>query len=66
MPVTDELQISGAYEGQVIITDITGKIVLQSTLNQAKAIPCVQLKAGLYLLNLETENRTYKSKFIKL
>lgn len=66
MPVTDELQIAGAFEGQVIITDITGKIVLQSTLNQAKAIPCVQLKAGLYLLNLQTENRTYKSKFMKL
>jgi len=53
---------------QIFITDITGKILTQSSVNQAKGIEIINidnLKSGIYFIKINTDgtNKTYK--FVK-
>ncbi len=48
---------------RVIITDITGKEILQS--NKAQCIDISGVSAGVYMLKIETKNNIYTRKFIK-
>ena len=66
MPVVNDLHIDWAEDAYFTIADLTGKAVIQSTLQASKTIDCSRLNSGLYCLIVSTQNRIYKSYFTKL
>ncbi len=69
-PASDVIHISmnagtnSAPVGQVVITDVLGKVVLRSPLESV--IPISELQAGRYLCTIEVEGRTRSATFVKL
>ena len=50
---------------KVIITDITGKLIMQTNLNSNNSIAVSQLNAGLYFIYLESSKGKQMAKFVK-
>lgn len=67
-PTTDNLIIQSiACDGLLTITDQSGKLMMSKTISQSEEIlPVQELPAGMYVLELITEDRTSTSHFIKL
>jgi hypothetical protein len=58
------LQLSVIYEGQFVLCDITGRIVLQQTLSKSKLIQEIDISAlapGLYIAYIEQHNKKIKT-----
>jgi hypothetical protein len=49
---------------KIIITDVTGKVVVQQTQNTTQVMT-ENLSNGIYFIEAFDGNNTYKSKFIK-
>lgn len=65
-PATDIIKISGVHENHnYSITDIKGRTVLQSILNQDNSIDISELSAGIYILELEINGEIVQKKLIK-
>ncbi|MES2587801.1 MAG: T9SS type A sorting domain-containing protein [Bacteroidota bacterium] len=52
--------------GQLKISDLSGKILLESTVSSNELIDLGVISNGIYLLDLKTKNSELKTKFIKL
>lgn len=58
------LQLSVIYDGQFVLCDITGRIVLQQTLSKSKLIQEIDISAlapGLYVAYIEQHNKKIKT-----
>jgi hypothetical protein len=66
-PTSNNLQVTLAQKmKQIVIYDITGKLVVSSTDRDVKSIDISYLKAGIYYLVLISEgDNLYSSKFVK-
>jgi PKD repeat protein len=67
-PVKDFITIEllkNIANAQITILDLSGKQLYQQGLNQIQAIPTNHFNAGIYLLKIEMNNKTYYTKFIK-
>ncbi len=67
-PIQDELLIITSKtfnDSQIIITDLIGKTIFKETLtlNNKTTIP-VNIASGTYILNIETETKTFQTKII--
>jgi hypothetical protein len=66
-PVSDRLIIRTEAEVNVQITDITGKLLLQESVNGLKEIPLGQYRAGIYVINFDdTKGNKWVEKITKL
>ena len=66
VPITSWFKITGAPENAIIsITDITGKIILRQILNETNTFYLDRYSPGLYLLNIQDEEKMYWKKIIK-
>ncbi len=63
-PVSNILNITDLEPEQIVITDIFGKVVLEQRENTSQ-INVQMLPPGLYMVRLNSRNRTFVSKFIK-
>ena len=66
-PVKEILNIQNIAElliDKIIITDLSGKIILEKKEN-VKSVNIQHLQEGIYLLQIFTEGRNYSQKFIK-
>ena len=61
-PVEDKLQMQGAVEGQILVFNLSGKIVLQTRWS-GKAIDTSSLPSGEYIIHINGQNKT--GRFIK-
>ena len=60
------IQIEGKQAGTILITDLTGKIVLQHNLDAAEnRVNIASLAKGTYILKLQSLAGTYNTKIIK-
>jgi len=60
------LKFSDNNVHRLIISDITGKILIKKTLiNQNKTINISDLKKGIYILNIQTDKQFIKTKLVK-
>jgi hypothetical protein len=65
-PATQTLKLSGTSSNTLIlITNLTGNIVLQTTLNTNQEIDIRQLSNGMYIIQAQLKNKTQIAKFIK-
>ena len=65
-PVTNELYISGLMSSaQIILTDISGRIVLSKQVTANEAIRVAQLPKGFYIVTLSTNNMLIQRKILK-
>jgi hypothetical protein len=67
-PVVNELNFSipGISQAEYFVTDLTGKIILQGTINQNDGkINVSNFYQGMYILSIKAENKTYVNWFIK-
>jgi hypothetical protein len=63
-PVSNILNITDLEPEQIVITDVFGKVVLEQNENASK-VNVQALPPGLYMIRLNSRNRTFISKFIK-
>lgn len=52
--------------GEVVITDITGKIVLKETILNAKTMEISSLNKGAFMIQIRNEEGIYTNRFVKL
>jgi len=68
-PVSDVLNISGdlgvLQDSRIIVYDISGKKVIEKTLQDAFGIDVSSLKSGVYILSVSKEDKNQNYKFIK-
>ena len=67
-PIEDNLTIRFSYseDGKVNIYDELGKLQYQEKFINNKKIDLSFLRAGIYFLNLESKNKVYIEKIIKI
>ncbi|MBU2938420.1 T9SS type A sorting domain-containing protein [Lacinutrix sp. C3R15] len=65
-PTNGVISIDGIKGGNIKITDLQGKIVLESIIDNDNSIDISKQRPGVYLLIIETENITFHRKIIKL
>lgn len=65
-PFSEQVAIDIEGEGQIVISDLTGKVVLTSALSGPTSINTTQLKRGVYLYLIKSEGIEKVGKLIKL
>jgi thiol-disulfide isomerase/thioredoxin len=65
-PSTDYFRISNIEKANVVITDVTGKVVLQTEgVDENSLINVSNLNSGIYLVNIKNESMNETIKFVK-
>ncbi len=65
-PANNYIRISGIDSGYLTLTDISGKQVLSSEIkSDSERINIQALPSGVYILNIKSEGKIYRNKFIK-
>lgn len=65
-PATDYFRISNIEKANVVITDVTGKVVLQTEgVDENSIINVSDLNSGIYLVNIKNELMNETIKFVK-
>jgi hypothetical protein len=65
-PATDYFRISNIEKANVVITDVTGKVVLQTEgVDENSIINVSNLNSGIYLVNIKNESMNETIKFVK-
>lgn len=67
-PVVNDLMIKSVNEGEVMVTDIQGKLVFSEALSSGLSIFDVSnIESGIYVVKIiENSGKSFKKKFIKL
>jgi len=67
-PSSESIKISGEMDGnsRYLVSDISGKIILQSNLENDFQISTTKLASGVYSITIISDNKIYSAKFIKL
>jgi len=64
-PAVDFINYSGVDSGRIIIYDISGKQVLETTALTGKRINISKLSTGIYTMRIISKSKAYNEKFIK-
>jgi uncharacterized surface protein with fasciclin (FAS1) repeats len=64
-PAIDYIRVKGVDTGAFVITDMTGAVVLQGTVN-ADPIAVNGLNTGTYIINITSEQGTFVSRIVKM
>lgn len=66
-PASDELHVQMPYvKGTMDITDMTGRVIWKNTItSNSEVISIKQLGAGIYVLRIKYNDKTYVEKFVK-
>jgi len=65
-PTTDFININGVGEGQISLTDISGKVIYQkNNCSQNEIIDLTSFNSGIYIINVMSENYSISGKVIK-
>lgn len=63
-PASDKIQIQKIKTGEFIIYDFSGQKIKEGKINQ-NTISVMDLEKGIYILEIKTKDKNYKTKFIK-
>jgi hypothetical protein len=65
-PATNDIRFTNVQEAKIMITDITGKVVLQTeVVDENSIINVSNLNSGIYLVNIKNESMNETIKFVK-
>ncbi len=65
-PANDFVIIEADYISEILITDLSGKVVYQNNINSSKErINISTFESGIYILSVKDENSVYTQKLIK-
>ena len=65
-PASNSIQFANVQDATIMITDVTGKVVLQSAgVDENSIINVSHLNAGIYLVNIKNELMNETVKFVK-
>jgi len=65
-PATDAFTVNGLTgSASVLITDVSGKLLIAKSINQGKAISVSNLPTGIYLVKISTADGVVQKKLIK-
>jgi hypothetical protein len=64
-PANDFLMLNLNKPADISIYDMHGRIILQSTIKKGERINVSNIKSGMYIIQITTTDKTYRSKFLK-
>jgi hypothetical protein len=65
-PASNNIQFANVQDATIMITDVTGKVVLQTAgVDENSIINVSHLNAGIYLVNIKNELMNETVKFVK-
>ncbi|MDP4704668.1 MAG: T9SS type A sorting domain-containing protein, partial [Polaribacter sp.] len=65
-PASNNIRLSNIQEATIMITDVTGKVVLQTEgVDENSLINVSNLNSGIYLVNIKNESMNETIKFVK-
>ena len=65
IPANNELNIKGLSECQYIVTDITGRHLMNGNAKGDVSLDISALVPGIYILDITENGKSHKAKFIK-
>jgi hypothetical protein len=64
-PATDILYVNGVSNGNALIFDVSGKLLMEFRINGIAQIDVARLEAGAYFIEIRAAEKTTRLKFIK-